>query len=86
MIGFILANIGLDHDVLPGTLLYSKENPDQEVGVIVLSAFNENKQGYFLQIEVMLNFVNNDLVIRSDALGLLKITEIFNPPYPLLEI
>jgi folate-binding protein YgfZ len=86
MIGFMSANIGLDHNVLPGTTVYSKEDPDQEVGVIVLSAFNEDKQGYFLQIEVMLNFVNKDLMIRSDVYGLLQITEIYNPPYPFLEI
>jgi len=86
MIGFVMESIDSDHCVLPGTIIYSSDDPEQEVGVIVLSAFNENKQGYFLQIEVMLNFTNNDLMIRSDALGLLKITEIFNPPYPLLEI
>jgi tRNA-modifying protein YgfZ len=86
MIGFVIANVDLDQEVLPGTIIYSSNDPDQEVGVIVLSAFNENKQGYFLQIEVMLNFVNKDLMIRSDSLGLLQISEISNPPYPLLEI
>jgi folate-binding protein YgfZ len=86
MIGFMTATSDLGHNLLPGTLIYSFDEPEQEVGVILLSAYNEVKQGYYLQIEVMLNFVNKVLMIRSDAIGLLQITEIFNPPYPLLEI
>jgi len=86
MIGFMTATLDLGPHLLPGTLIYSFDNPEQEVGVILLSAFDEERQGYFLQIEVMLNFVDKVLMIRNDAFGLLQITEIFNPPYPLLEI
>jgi hypothetical protein len=86
MIGFMTATLDLGRHLLPGALIYSFDDPEQEVGIILLSAFDEDRQGYFLQIEVMLNFVDKVLMIRSDAFGSLQITEIFNPPYPLLEI
>lgn len=86
MIGFVSIANDIEPLLTPGQTISLKEDPEQEVGVIVLSAFSKDKKGYFLQIEVMLNCIDKLLMLRNESQAPLLITEINQPPYPLLEI
>lgn len=86
MIGFIPKATGLESLLNPGVVICPIEDPEQEAGVIVLSAFSEEKNGYFVQIEVMLNCIDKPLMIRNKQQIVIQIAEINQPPYKLLEI
>jgi len=86
MIGFLPKATGLGSLLKPGTVVFPAEDQEQEVGIVVLSAFSEERNGYFVQIEVMLNCINKKLMIRNEQQEVFEITEVNQPPYQLLEI
>ncbi len=86
LIGFVSSVTGVEALLKPGQTICLTSDPDQEVGVIVLAAFSAEKNGYYLQIEVMLNCSDKQLLIRNEQQQSVQITEINQPPYQLLEI
>jgi len=86
LIGFVSYASEVEVLIKAGKTIFLTDDPEQEVGVIVLSALSEEKKGYFLQIEVMLNCMDKSLLIRNEQQESVQITEINQPPYQLLEI
>ena len=85
-IGFAPVKVDLLANFQPGQSIYSETEPDQQVGVIVLAAFDEHKKGIYLQMELMLTALGTHLFVPNEQIGRLLILEVNNPPYPLLEI
>jgi folate-binding protein YgfZ len=69
----------------PGDEIYSVNNLDQPVGVVVLSAQDDESNASLLQVELKIDELNSPLVFKNTS-GLSNKLKIKNPPYPLLDI
>jgi folate-binding Fe-S cluster repair protein YgfZ len=86
MIGFVPLNSSDMDNLKPGTPVYLLDDPEHEIGRIVLTAYSTAQNGFVFQFEILLSYLDSKLVIQNKDQEYVLIRDIQSPPYPLLEI
>lgn len=71
---------------LPGDEIYDIEDPNQPAGLIVLSALNQEKTKYYVQIELKIESSNHSLAIKKNDALIPLTSKLENLPYTFLNI
>lgn len=72
--------------LLPGDEIYDFEDLNQPAGMIVLSALNEEKTKYYVQIELKIESSNHSLAIKKNDIFIPLSSKLENLPYTFLNI